>query len=258
MKTFQHPIFDEVYFYEKLNSTSKQATKLIEDQTGQGNFLIIANEQTGGIGRNQNHWSSPLGGIWMTAALYGLSVSSNLTIFTGISIHKALCELFPAIHENLKIKWPNDIYLKDKKLVGILASHNQAEKYHLLGIGLNSNVENIPEEISETAISLSQFLQQEIENEKLITKIFDNFASELPEFIEGNLDIKYFNQHSLLEGKEILLDTDFDQFEGICKGINKSGAILIELKSGMIQPFYSGTIINWTKQTKHRATETQR
>jgi BirA family transcriptional regulator, biotin operon repressor / biotin---[acetyl-CoA-carboxylase] ligase len=246
MKNFQHPLFDEVYHYEKLISTSKQATKLINNQTAQGNFLIIANEQSGGIGRGKNTWSSPLGGIWMTAALYGLSVSSNLTIFTGICIHKALCELFPEFGTDFEIKWPNDIFLKNRKLCGILASHNQSDKYHLLGIGLNSNVEQYPEVISETAISLSDFLQKEVENEIIIAKIFDKFAADLPEFIEGNFDLKYFKQNSFLKGKEIILDTDFDQFSGLCKGINKSGAILIKLKSGMIQPFYAGSVLSWT------------
>ena len=246
MKDFHHPLFDEVYHYEKLISTSKQATKLIKNETAQGNFLIISNQQTGGIGRGKNNWSSPPGGIWLTSALYGLSVSSSLTIFTGICIHKALCDLFPKIETDLNIKWPNDIYLNNKKLCGILASHNQSNKYHLLGIGLNSNIDKFPDEISETAISLSNFLGIEVENELIITKIFDNFTEDFPEFVEGNLNSKYYNNHSLLKGKEIILDTDFDQYAGLCKGINKSGAIQIELKSGMIQPFYAGSVMDWT------------
>jgi BirA family transcriptional regulator, biotin operon repressor / biotin---[acetyl-CoA-carboxylase] ligase len=246
MKDFQHPLFDETYFYKKKISTSKQAIKLIKDQMAQGNFLVVANEQTGGIGRGKNSWSSPPGGIWMTAALYGLSVSSNLTIFTGICIHKALCELFTKIEDELKIKWPNDIYLNGKKLCGILSSHNQASKYHLLGIGLNSNIDTFPTEISNIAISLSAYLKEPVNNESIMTKIFDNFAEDLPEFIEGNFDLDYFKKHSFLKGKEIVLDTDFDQYSGLCKGINKNGAILIELKPGMIQPFYAGSVVSWT------------
>ena len=181
----------------------------------------------------------------MSVGLYGLTVSSNLTIFTGICIHKALTKLFPEIKSNLKIKWPNDIFLNNKKLCGILSNSFQAEKYHLLGIGLNSNVCEIPLELDDIATSLKKELDHNIDNKVLVTKIFDNFASYLPDFIEWKLDVKYYNEHSLLKGRTIELDTDFDKFTGIAKGINKSGALLIELKPGMIQPFYAGTVVSW-------------
>jgi BirA family biotin operon repressor/biotin-[acetyl-CoA-carboxylase] ligase len=245
MKDFQHPLFDEIYSFDKIESTNSKAKKLIKTGEARGNFLVISHIQSGGIGRNRNLWFSPDGGIWMTAALYGLTVSSSFSIFTGICIHKAITELFPEIKSKLKIKWPNDIYLNNKKLCGILSSNLQAEKYHLLGIGLNSNVCEIPLELNDIAISLRKELNHNIDNKVLVTKIFDNFASYLPDFIEGELDVKYYNEHSLLKGRIIELDTDFDKFTGIAKGINKSGALLIELKPGMIQPFYAGTVVSW-------------
>lgn len=245
MKDFQHQLFDEIYSFDKIESTNLKAKKLIKTGEARGNFLVISRIQSGGIGRNRNLWFSPDGGIWMTVCLYGLVVSSNFTIFTGICIHKAIIELFPEIKSNLKIKWPNDIFLNNKKLCGILSSNLQAEKYHLLGIGLNSNVCEIPLELKDIAISLRKELDHNIDNKVLVTKIFNNFASNLPDFIEGKLDMKYYNEHSLLKGRTIELDTDFDKFSGIAKGINKSGALLIELKPGMIQPFYTGTVISW-------------
>lgn len=243
MKNFNHPLFDEIRFFDKIKSTDKKADNLIKSGQISGNFLLIAKTQSGGIGRKENTWFSPEGGIWITAALYGLSVESNLTIFTGICIHKALLQLFPKMQINLKIKWPNDIYLNEKKLCGILSSHNSAYKYHLIGIGINTNFLEFPEDLIKISISLQQHLKKKIDNSKLVKIIFDIFSSDLPAFIEGKLDLKYFNEHSLLKGKKIELDTDFAIFSGICKGINKKGAILLELKEGMIQPFFAGTVI---------------
>ncbi|MCF7793081.1 MAG: biotin--[acetyl-CoA-carboxylase] ligase [Candidatus Cloacimonetes bacterium] len=246
MIEFKHPLFDEVYFYEKLITTSKQAEKMIREQTAQGNFLVIANEQSGGLGRNKSNWFSPVGGIWLTAALYGLSVQSSLTIFTGTCLHKILSKLFPTITNDLKIKWPNDIFLQNRKLSGILSSHLENEKYHLIGIGLNSNNLDFPDELKEDAISLKNILGEEVDNRQILAEFFDLFAADLPDFIEGKFDLKYFNENSFLKDKEITLDTDFDQFSGKCRGLNKNGAILIELKSGMIQPFYAGTVVDWS------------
>jgi len=247
LKDFKHPLFDEVLFFNKLGSTSSKAERLINSNTANGNFLCMAGEQTSGRGRGKNSWLSPTGGIWLTAALYGFNFQSNITIFTGICIHKTLSELFPSISDKLKIKWPNDIYLDNKKLCGILSSNLTGRKYHLIGIGLNTNIGELDERMAPNATSLQIELGKLVDNEKLLAIIFDNFASALPDFVEGKLDVKYFNQHSLLKGHQIELNTDFDIFRGKAKGIDKNGALLIELKPGMIQPFYAGSIISWTQ-----------
>jgi len=77
-------------------------------------------------------------------------------------------------------------------------------------------------------------------------RIFDRIREELPAFIEDALDLDYYNKNSLLIHRNIELDTDFDKFSGESLGINKSGALILKLDSGMIQPFYSGTITSWT------------
>ncbi len=247
MKDFKHPLFDEVLYFNKLGSTSSKAERLINSNTANGNFLCIAGEQISGRGRGKSSWLSPTGGIWLTAALYGFNFQSNITIFTGICIHKTLSELFPSISNKLTIKWPNDIYLNNKKLCGILSSNLSGRKYHLIGIGLNTNIEELDEILAPNATSLQIEFDKSVDNENLLTRIFDNFASALPEFVEGELDVKYFNQHSLLKGLQIELSTDYDIFRGKSKGIDKNGALLIELKPGMIQPFYAGSVMNWTK-----------
>jgi BirA family biotin operon repressor/biotin-[acetyl-CoA-carboxylase] ligase len=247
LKDFKHPLFDEVLYFNKLGSTSSKAERLINSNTASGNFLCMAGEQISGRGRGKNSWFSPAGGLWFTAALYGFNFQSNVTIFAGICIHKTLTELFPSISNQFKIKWPNDIYLNDKKLCGILSSNLIGKKYHLIGIGLNSNITDLDETIALNATSLQIELGKLVDNDKLVSRIFDNFASALPEFVEGKLDVKYFNQHTLLKGLLVELNTDYDIFRGKAKGIDKNGALLIELKPGMIQPFYAGSIIGWTK-----------
>ena len=242
MKEFKHPLFDEIFFKHKTNSTNKLAEKLVKNREVSGNFLLIAEQQSNGIGRKKNIWFSPEGGIWLTSGIFGLAVESSLTIFTGICIHKAIAQLYPKLKDQLKIKWPNDIYLNGKKLCGILTSHLTAQKYHLIGIGINTNFTEFPKELQEISVSLKQYLNSEVDNYELMKAFFDFFAAELPEFIENKLDVSYFNKHSLLRVKQVELDTDFDKFYGISKGINKNGALLLELKSGMIQPFYAGSI----------------
>jgi birA, biotin-[acetyl-CoA-carboxylase] ligase region len=245
MNNFKHLFFDEVYYYEKIISSSKKAEKMIKDNQVRGNFLILAEAQTGGIGRFRNRWFSPVGGLWFTAALYKLPISSPLTIFWGICLHKTLLQLFPKLQGEIKLKWPNDIYLAGRKLSGILTIYLDLEKYHLIGIGINSNVCEWPQDIGEKAISLKNFLGCDVDNMLILKQLFDIFSRDLPNFIESGFDLKYANDNCLLLNKNVILDTDFDQYEGRCLGINKNGAVLLELKSGMIQPFLAGSIVSW-------------
>jgi len=245
MQGYRHRLFDENYFFKKVNSTNTKANKLIKDGIATGNFLVCAAEQSGGLGRNKNGWESPQGGLWMTAGLYGLIVESNLTLFTGISIHKALVKLYPELAEKLTIKWPNDVYYGERKLCGILVTSIPAKKYHLLGIGVDTNILEFSEALDDIATSLQLELEREVSNQDVATAIYDVFAEELPDFIEKGLDSKYFNQHAFLTNRRIELDTDFASYTGLYKGINSKGAILLELKQGMIQPFYAGSITKY-------------
>ncbi len=237
-------LFDEVYSYNKVPSSMSTAQKMIQNGDVKGNFLVVVNEQTGGKGRIKNKWFSPDGGLWFTMALYGLPLDSSLTLFTGVIIHKTIVDLFPELEGSVKIKWPNDIYIDNRKVCGILTSHLGHKNYFLVGIGIDSNVHEFPEELQDIATSLSIALDTDIDHDLFLEKLFELYAEELPEFIENRLKeyLEYYRYQSYLTGKEIVLSTEFDKFKGKVQGINSKGALLLELEQGMIQPFYSGSV----------------
>jgi BirA family biotin operon repressor/biotin-[acetyl-CoA-carboxylase] ligase len=220
------------------------AQKMIQNGDVNGNFLIIADEQSNGKGRQTAGWYSPAGGLWFTMALYGLPLDSSLTIFTGIIIHQAILELFPELEGRLKIKWPNDIMLDEKKLCGILTTHLGQKNYFLVGIGIDTNIGEFNPEISSIAISLKQALNREVEHQELLSVLFHFYAEELPEFMDSRLKnyLDYYKAHCYLKGRSILLSTEFEGFNGKVQGINSKGALLLEMQEGMIQPFYSGSV----------------
>jgi len=234
----EHALFDEIITVEKVNSTQSLAEKLIREQDMQGNFLVVAAEQFCGRGRGENRWVAPRGGLWMTMALYGLEVPSSLTLYTGLCMRRALAELgAPAM-----LKWPNDIMLQDRKLCGILTTHLAQRRYHLAGIGVNTNVP--PEDLPDTAICLQQALGREGDNEALALRFFDHFAAGLPDFIACGFEplVEEYTVHCWLRGKRLSLRSEFDEHEGVARGVNRQGALLLELQGGMIQPFYAGAV----------------
>jgi len=242
MKNFYHILFDNVRCYESLISTQEKADDLIRAKSLLGNFLLVAKQQTLGKGRKKNLWWSPQGGLWMTAALYNLDITRNLSIFTGISLHRSLLNLHPDLAENLRLKWPNDIYYRNKKICGILSSYLENHKYHLLGIGINTNILSITKELENQVTSLQIILKKKIDHRLLLKTFWDIFSTQLPEFIEKGLDINYFEKYSYLFGKKIEFNTDFQKYIGVVHGINVGGALILKLESGLIQPFYAGSI----------------
>jgi len=245
MDSFKHILFDEVYAFGSINSTMSRSLKMIKEEQVTGNFLVVSQSQNSGRGRNANGWFSPDGGIYLSANLFGLNPDSTLTLFIGICIHKALLDCFPYLQKELQIKWPNDIYLDGLKLCGILSQHHPKYRYHSIGVGMNTNIEDFPENLKEIAISLSDCLHFQINNKKITSKIFDYFSEDFPEYVEKGLDFDYYNQYSLLKNYQVTIDTDFAKYTGLCKGINKSGAIILQLPSKLIQPFFAGSIIGW-------------
>lgn len=242
---FNHILFDRFLYLKSTGSTMQKAIDLIQSKEISGNFLIVAEEQTLGKGRGNSTWYSPHGGLWMTAALYNLHLDANITIFAGICLHKTLLALFPSLSAELTIKWPNDLFWDNRKIGGILCNYLEAHKYHLLGIGLNSNCQYLPENISTTASALNMILVHPVDNAIILDNLWDIFAADLPRLIDKGVDQDYFRNNSLLMNKKVLIDTEFQSFSGIVRGINHRGALLLEMKKGMIQPIYSGSVIDW-------------
>ncbi len=124
--------------YHLLDSTMKEYQRLTEFCPGTHQWIIRAKEQKAGRGRGDRFWYSPEGGLWLTFDIYYDDFIPNFPLFIAYCIHSLLLELFPL--ESLSIKWPNDIMWKNKKMAGILCEHNEVEKKYIIGLGLNTNL----------------------------------------------------------------------------------------------------------------------
>jgi BirA family transcriptional regulator, biotin operon repressor / biotin---[acetyl-CoA-carboxylase] ligase len=121
--------------YSTLDSTQLEYKRLAGDHTDENTYEVMAKEQNNGFGREGNVWYSPSGGLWLTLDLKIPSVVPSFALYIGFCVHFLLSRLFTL--SDLKIKWPNDIYLGDRKLVGILCEHQQNN--YITGIGINTN-----------------------------------------------------------------------------------------------------------------------
>ena len=166
------------YHFETIDSTNKKAKELATEGAKHGT-LITADAQHAGIGRRGRTWSSEKeAGIYMSMLLrpkIDTDKAAMLTLVAALAVERAIAETLQC---QPKIKWPNDIVLNKKKICGILTEMSLKGTeidYVVIGIGINVNNKEFPEEIASTASSLSRELGKEIDREMLITEVWNRF-----------------------------------------------------------------------------------
>ena len=241
---------NRIYCYKETDSTNIRAKNLALQGASHGT-LVVAESQTQGRGRRGRVWESLQGdSIYMTIILrpsISPSKASMLTLVMAYSVAESLKELYGEKSGNIQIKWPNDIVCNKKKVTGILTEMSAEVdqiNYVIIGVGLNLNFTEIPEELKEKATSL--FLETGIKQERnqVIAKIMEHFEKDYENFFQsGNLKFLQEDYEKLLVNKDAqvrVLDAKGD-YEGIARGINEEGELLIE-KDGRIIPVYAGEV----------------
>ena len=174
-------LIKKIEYYKKIPSTNVLAKEILYEglEKQKDNFLILANCQTQGIGKNGVEFFSPSGiGIYMSIVLLNPNYNVNLySMITPLAICKAIKKLIN-IDVNIKIKWPNDILLNNKKACGILIeagalSNIKNLSYVIIGIGINVNNQKFDKSIENIATSLKKEVGKSIDRSNLVSEILN-------------------------------------------------------------------------------------
>ena len=255
----------DIHYYEETDSTNLRAKEFIqeaEDSMVSASHLFITEKQTAGRGRLGRIWDSPANeGIWMSYLCKPNLVPDNIpqvTLLAGLAVAKAINSY--ALQSNIfnlnaEIKWPNDIVINKKKICGILTELIGSTSYVVCGIGINVNTLSFPDELSGKATSLLKESGVLWNREKLISIIIKNLTDYISAYEKsGSLDFILYDYNSLLVNidKEVVLmdNTESDVFGDpssntqiyISKGIDKTGALIVEDKDGNRQTVSSGEV----------------
>ena len=144
-----------------VDSTNNEAKRRIANGEA-GEFIIAAEAQTAGRGRRGNSFYSPCGtGLYFTLALRpdsDLATATGLTTAAAVASAEALSEITGV---EAGIQWVNDLYIGKKKICGILSEavsdfETGTVQSVVIGIGINLNTEEFPEDIREKAGSVGR------------------------------------------------------------------------------------------------------
>lgn len=166
--------------YQVTDSTNTQAKCLAEEGYPHGT-VVTADCQSAGRGRRGRFWESPKeGGLFMTLLLRPQiepNVASMLTLVAAMAVTRAIRKLTEL---PVQIKWPNDIVLNGKKICGILtemSTETDHIHYVVVGIGINVENENFPEEIRQTATSLFLESGKRTNRTELLEVVLEEFEN---------------------------------------------------------------------------------
>ena len=212
-------------------STNDELQALAENGAPHG-VVLLSDEQTGGRGRRGNHWSAPAGENLTFSILVRpeepKALWPRLALATGLALAEAL-ETFGC---QPGIKWPNDLWLGDRKAAGILVE--AGEDYAIVGIGLNVHTRNFPQDLADTATSLALNLGEAPGRDEVLAAIVQRFAvrhrsigSDFPALIQS------VNQRCVLGGRRVMLQTSAGPRSGMVKGIGAGGELLLETPQGV-------------------------
>ena len=228
----------KIYYFKKIPSTNLYTKQLVREYAEEGT-IVIADDQTHGLGRKNRLWHSPTGGLWFSVVLYPHIPTDKgmlITMASSVSVAQAVEEI---IGLNTEVKWPNDLILNGKKVCGILTEIDaEMDKinYIIVGIGINVN-NDIDEELKEIAISLKQETGSDISRAKLLRSILQHLDLNYNKLILGDFDSirEEWLSYSSIIGREIQMEDDKIVTKGVVIDIDESGYIILETDSGTIR-----------------------
>jgi BirA family biotin operon repressor/biotin-[acetyl-CoA-carboxylase] ligase len=202
------------------DSTNERARELAAAGAPHG-ALVTADEQTAGRGRQGRAWTAPPG----DAVLMSL-VLRDFRPDLPLAAAVAVCEALPGL--DARIKWPNDVWVDGRKLAGILVEGRPQEGWAALGIGLNVQTENFPDELREIATSIRLAAGEAPPVQRVLDLLLGALGARLEAPAADTLAA--WRERDALRGQEVR----WADGSGTAAGIDDTGALLVDTGEGRV------------------------
>jgi BirA family transcriptional regulator, biotin operon repressor / biotin---[acetyl-CoA-carboxylase] ligase len=230
--------------HDRLESTNTRARELAADGAPHGT-VVTADEQTAGRGRQGRSWVAPPGKALLYSAIVRPLDEHHimLPLAAPLAVCAAAEELRPGAE--CKVKWPNDIWLEERKLAGVLIEARPQDGWAVIGIGLNLSISphEFPPDLRATAVSLFGSDEGGLgesrrslpavapaglpQTSRNATAVLSN---HLAHWIEQDPQtvLAEWRQRDALRGREIA----WDDGSGIANGVDERGYLVVRLADG--------------------------
>jgi len=228
------------FFIQETASTNELLWKMLREGSLPDGFVVRTDFQTSGKGQIGNSWESEQGkNLLFSLALFPQTIRPDqqflISRLVSVGIKKALDEYV----DDITVKWPNDIYWKDKKLAGILIENSlqgRQIKFSVVGIGLNVNqtefVSNAP-----NPVSLCQITGKQMDRDRLMEMICQNIMDVYRDLDVEKLQVEYANMLFRKDGFHVF-KADGELFQAQIFAVHPDGRLELETSEGEYRSFY--------------------
>jgi BirA family biotin operon repressor/biotin-[acetyl-CoA-carboxylase] ligase len=235
-------IGSDLIFYINLSSTNTEASLLLKNKEIKEGTVVYSDFQTAGRGQVGNRWESEAGkNLLISIILYPSSVDPDEQFLISMAVSLGLCDFIDTYIPGSKIKWPNDIYINNDKIAGILIENSimgENIESTVAGIGLNINQDKFQSNISNP-VSLRMVTGREYDLGICLKQLLFDLDKRYKQLLYGNRDrlaseynahlYRLMEWHSYRSGGII--------FTGKILNVSFSGRIQIVDKKGKVIDF---------------------
>ena len=216
----------EIEYHDSIGNTNDRARELAD--AGERDVAVLADEQTGARGRLDRAWSSPSGGIWLSLVCRPEIPPAQAPIYT-LAAAVATTEALSSVGVEAGIKWPNDVLVDGKKLVGILTEmEGEADRvsWIVVGIGINANVDG--DTVPETATTIRERVG-DVDRAALTRELLERFEAlrNDPESV-----LPAWRAASVTLDRRVRVETPGDEIVGRAVDVEFPGTLVVETESG--------------------------
>lgn len=239
----------DIVYFQETDSTNLRAKSLADRGAPEGT-VVIAESQTEGRGRRGRTWFSPAGeGIYVSVILrpaLSPNEASRLTLLAAVAAAETLLHLTLL---NVRIKWPNDIMVRGKKLAGILtqvSTEMDAVDYIVVGLGINVNtpLKDFPDDLRSSATSIQAEMNGPFPRISLLRLYLERFEDRYETFKQSGFQpiLERWKELSDIIGKKIRVDLLNHHCMGEVLDIDQDGILILRDQDGTLQRILSGDV----------------
>lgn len=236
---------EHVHVYGEIDSTMDAARELADDGAPAGT-IVISRGQTAGRGRGGSSFHSPAGsGVYLSMIFRpeGDWMNAPLTVLAGLGVATRLGEAFPELSPRLK--WPNDLIARDRKLGGILAESARSADgvdHLIIGVGVNLETTDLPADLEGRVIGVRECCQAEpCEVADAVVRGLEDWLRDPPETLSEGV-LADLDRLDWLKNRRIALEAEGGPIPGRAAGLAPDGALLFRPDRGALRRVTSGSV----------------
>ena len=226
----------DIVIYDEIDSTNTEAKRRLYSSDVKDFTVIVADMQKGGRGRTGKSFTSPKGsGVYFSIILhpkdsYDFSYFDLTTVKAAVAVAEGIRE---STGKQAEIKWVNDLFLKGKKICGILSEldadfESRSVKSVIVGIGINVNK---PKDDSFKDLKdIAGYIGTEVIRNEILSSILNAFYEN--NYVKSDKEIiDYYKKHSLVIGRDLSFVLNGKKYSAKGVDINDKGNLIVDTGS---------------------------